>query len=60
LPDSDSISIGPIELTAEWEKYEINLQGRDLTHIIGGFGWSTNISSNPQGCTLYLDDIYYE
>ena len=58
--DSCSVAIGPIELTTQWETYEIDLTGKDLSHIIGGFGWSTNLSANPDGCTFYLDEIRYE
>lgn len=59
-PDSCSVAIGPIELTTEWERYEISLEDQDLSLMIGGFGWSTNLSANPNGCTFYLDEIRYE
>jgi len=59
--DSDSASIGPIQLTKEWTKYEIDLRGRDLSYIIGGFCWATNIDVNdPEGIVFYLDEIKYE
>jgi len=58
--DSDSITIGPITLTNEWKKYEIDLTGLDLSYISGGFGWVANIDSNTEGVTFYLDDIRYE
>lgn len=59
--DSDSVSIGPIRLTKEWKQYEINLEGRDLSYIIGGFCWATNIDVNsPEGIVFYLDEIKYE
>lgn len=59
-PDSDTASIGPIVLTTEWKQYSIDLKGRDLSHIIGGFAWSANLDANPGGCTFYLDEIRYE
>jgi len=59
-PDSDSTGIGPIDLTAEWQKYEIDLAYADLSYINGGFCWATNADSNPDGATFYLDDIQYE
>lgn len=60
-PDSDSAGIGPVKLTQEWEKYEIDLRGRDLSHVIGGFCWATNIDVNdPEGVIFYLDEIRYE
>lgn len=59
-PDSDSASIGPIQLTEQWQKYEIDLRGRDLSNVIGGFVWATNIDVNdPSGITFYLDEIKY-
>lgn len=58
--DSDTAGIGPLTLTSEWKQYEIDLSGKDLAHIIGGFCWSTNVDVNPEGATFYLDDIRYE
>ncbi len=58
--DSDSVEIGPIVLTKEWKKYTIDLSGKDMSYIIGGFCWVTNADVNPEGCTFYLDDIIYE
>lgn len=59
--DSDSVSIGPVQLTKDWKQYEIDLRGKDLSYIIGGFAWATNIDVNdPEGVVFYLDDIKYE
>ena len=59
--DSDSASIGPVQLTKDWKKYEIDLRGRDLSYVIGGFCWATNIDVNdPNGIVFYLDEIKYE
>ncbi|NQV04359.1 MAG: hypothetical protein HQ532_02570 [Candidatus Omnitrophica bacterium] len=59
-PDSDIAGIGPVLLTSEWKQYEIDLRGKDLSYISGGFAWATNIDVNPEGATFYLDDIRYE
>jgi len=59
-PDSTSVAIGPIELTKKWEVYEVTMEEQDLSHVVGGFGWSTNVTANPKGCTFYLDEIRYE
>ncbi len=59
-PDSDSAGIGPALLTQEWREYTINLEGKDLHYISGGFVWATNLDVNPEGCVFYLDDIRYE
>lgn len=58
--DSDVASIGPVVLTTEWKQYEIDLRDKDLTSISGGFMWTANVEGNPQGFTIYLDDIAYE
>ena len=57
--DSDIAGIGPVVLEKEWRMFEINLEGKDLSRIIGGFCWSTNLDVNPEGATFYLDDIRY-
>ena len=58
--DSDVAGIGPIVLTQEWQQYTIDLQGKDLSSISGGFCWAANLEMNPNGATFYLDDIRYE
>jgi hypothetical protein len=58
--DSDSASIGPVILNKEWTQYTIDLCGRDMSYIIGGFCWATNIDVNPDGIIFYLDEIKYE
>ncbi|MCL2145444.1 MAG: hypothetical protein FWH43_08155 [Endomicrobia bacterium] len=60
FPDSDSQSVGPIELTKEWQKYTINLKDKDMSHIIGGFCWAASKDDNPNGFIMYLDDVIYE
>ncbi|MBP9733148.1 MAG: hypothetical protein KBD07_02085 [Candidatus Omnitrophica bacterium] len=58
--DSDLAGIGPLVLTQEWKQYTIDLDGKDLSSITGGFAWAANIDNNPDGMTFYLDDIRYE
>ena len=58
--DSDSAGIGPVVLTTEWKEYTIDLRGKDLSYIIGGFCWATNADVNPEGATFYLDEIKYD
>lgn len=58
--DSDSAGIGPAMLSKDWKQFEINLEGKDLSHIIGGFCFSANSTDNPEGFVIYLDDIRYE
>ena len=58
--DTDIASVGPVILTKEWQQYSIDLKGKDISYISGGFCWATNVDVNPEGCTFYLDEIKYE
>ena len=58
-PDSTNVGIGPIELTNTWKEYTINLAGKDLSYISGGFGVTFTADQNPTGATFYLDDIKF-
>ncbi|MFA5976510.1 MAG: OmpA family protein [Elusimicrobiota bacterium] len=59
-PDSDVASIIDIRLTQDWRKYAIDLTGKDLRHIIGGFCFVVIKAENPGGATFYLNDVFYE
>jgi hypothetical protein len=59
-PDSDTASIGPVILSKQWKEYEIDLRGKDLRSISGGFAWVANVDDNPSSCIFYLDNIRYE
>lgn len=48
-----------LTLSRSWQLVTIPLAGRNLTHIIGGFGWVASVASDPGGATFYLDDITY-
>jgi len=54
------LTTGAITLANTWKQYTIDLNGEDLSCIIGGFCWVTNNAQNPNGCTIYLDDIRYD
>ena len=58
--DSDSATIGPVILNKEWTQYTIDLKGKDMSYVIGGFCWSANVDNNPEGATFYLDEIKFE
>jgi hypothetical protein len=58
--DSDSRSIGPVELSKEWKQYFISLEEADLKNIIGGFCFTVTKNDNPEGAVFYLDNIVYE
>jgi hypothetical protein len=61
-PDTDTAVIGPVILSSEWKEYAIDLRGKDLSYISGGFAWSTSEEVNPDisSVTIYLDDIRFE
>ena len=59
-PDSDTVGIGPVILSKDWKEYSIDLRGRDLTYLSGGFAWVANTENNTESCTFYIDDIRYE
>ncbi|MCK5215445.1 MAG: hypothetical protein KAR05_08840 [Candidatus Omnitrophica bacterium] len=58
--DSDMAIIGPVILTDEWNEYIIDLRGKDLSYISGGFTWTSNVEVNPESCVFYLDNIQFE
>ncbi|MDR2810299.1 MAG: hypothetical protein LBB84_07065 [Tannerellaceae bacterium] len=60
--DSGRKETGYVTLTSDWQKYEINLSGVNLSYISGGFGWVTNHTNNPgkDHIVFLLDEIYYE
>jgi flagellar motor protein MotB len=59
-PDSDTISVKNIGLSKEWQMFEVDLRGRKLSHIIGGFCVIFDKHNNSDGATIFIDDIVYE
>ena len=58
--DSDSNGTEPLKLTKDWQEYSIDLKGKELKRIAGGFAWIADVKNNGSNATFYLDDIYYE
>lgn len=58
--DSYDATLGNVALTKEWKRYEINLRGKDLSSVIGGFAWVATADANPGGLVFFLDDIRFE
>jgi len=60
-PDSAVATSGILTLTENWQRYEIDLKGKDLSYISGGFVFVVKAEAgyNPEGCTFYLDEIFY-
>ncbi len=59
-PDTDTAVIGPVILGTKWRQYTIDLRGKDLSYISGGFSWTSSEDVNPEDCTFYLDEIRFE
>lgn len=57
--DSTEVEIGPVVLTKDWKEYTINLAGKNLSYINGGFGWVVTSDLDPNGCTFYIDDVKF-
>ena len=55
--DTAKAELKSVRLTTEWQKLRMPLEGRDLTRIKTGFGWSLAGAGKP--ITFYLDDIKY-
>jgi len=59
--DSFDSTIGRLTLSTEWKQYEIDIDGADLSCVIGGFCWVASKDYNNQNSiTFYIDDIYFE
>lgn len=59
LPNRDSFgsfSTGAISLKTDWQEYILNLTGKELRMLIGGFCRVTDYTQSPNGVTFYLDD----
>ncbi|MDR3053769.1 MAG: hypothetical protein LBU48_07910 [Coriobacteriales bacterium] len=62
-PDScGKVSLGIVELSAQWQRYTIDLAGKDLTRANSGFCWVASHEYNlGRGAIRFaLDDIRYE
>ena len=61
-PDSSpKVSIGYVTLSTKWKQYIIDLSEKDLSHVLGGFGWVTKASqNNDQDIAFCIDDIRYD
>jgi len=53
--DTGSGKLEKVTLGKEWQRYEIDVNGQDLTRIKTGFVWT--LASPGQPVPFYLDDI---
>ncbi|TAN61256.1 hypothetical protein EPN16_03625, partial [bacterium] len=58
--DTSEVEMGPIQLTDAWQQVTVNLVGKDISYISGGFAWVATADQNPDGATFYLDDLKFE
>ncbi len=57
--DTFKVQTTLLTLTNAWKTYTIDLTGRDLSHVVGGFAFTLSKTDNPTGATIFLDNIYY-
>ena len=54
-------STGFVTLTTQWKRHTIDLRGKALGYVLGGFAWVTNAPRNDRrDITFYIDDIRYD
>jgi len=61
-PDSLPKQKKIVTLTTNWQQFEIALASvstDQLKHVVGGFGWSASKLDNPNGFTIYIDDVKF-
>lgn len=46
-------------LSINWNQFELNLEGKDISHINGLFFFRLYSKNNLDGATIYLDNIRY-
>jgi hypothetical protein len=60
LPHADSLqktSTGIVAVTPTWQRYEIDLTGKDVSSVIAGFGMTTRRDQDQDPRSFFLDDI---
>jgi hypothetical protein len=67
FPDSTPVVKISVTLGTQWQQYRIDLIGKKLDYILGGFGWVASLRgdpnigrNNPEGVVFYVDEIQYE
>ncbi len=60
-PGSSAAIKTEITLTSTWTEYTLDLTGKDLSYILGGFTWAAAASKNGnQNIVFYIDNIQYD
>lgn len=50
----------PITLTTTWTRYVIDIAGKDLTNVVGAFGYVVAANDNQPNLTFYVDQVTYQ
>lgn len=58
FPDSVKEVLDGVELSRDWQRYAIELEGKDLTRVKSAFFWRLEGQGRP--ITFYLDDVRFE
>ena len=53
-------TLGYVTLSNSPQQYSIDLTSRDLSQVVGPFGFVLNTPNNPRGATFYIDNVYYD
>ena len=58
-PDSlPKITTGYVTLSNTWQKYSIDVRGKNLKNVLGGFGWAADSQRNRnREIAFFIDDI---
>lgn len=59
-PDSTPVVKQTFVLTTQWTQYSLDLTGRILGYVLGGFGWVASDAENSGGAIFFMDDIEYQ
>lgn len=59
-PDSFTKEIKGMKLSTQWKQYVVDLSGRDLSNVVGGFCWTADSKQNSGNVVFYFSDIVYE
>jgi len=62
FPDSFDFTFSNLVIVSvgiDWREFSIDVIGRDLKYVIGGFMVVTNTTQNFFGVILFLDDIVW-
>lgn len=50
---------GKLVLNNTWTQYTMDLTGKNLSRVVGGFEFAANDTDNPSGATFYVDDVQF-